>query len=355
MTNVLIIELGGSHIEVIYSIIRLMDIKKCPVHFIGNHQLLPLLPEPEKMAGIAGVADVFSFSEQLKTIFFIRKYIRQHNISTVIIGTAEITIVRNLCFFLPAINCTAIVHNAKKLEHSFTFSKILSRKIKQFLVLGNYLLRELKPDPVFSIASFYPVYFPRPKRVVCSKPAGECWVTIPGGVSELRREYIPLLTALQTTRLDAGIKIIFLGKLYKVPEILELLQKTGTADNTVKTFDDYLDYDTFHSYMLHSDLMLPLLKFDDSDFYSNKRISGSFNLGLGYHIPFLLSSNYKQNDDLSPFSIYYDTMEELITTINKIARDSSAMEAIKNRYTSCNYCSIEAQADYLSNFIIHSS
>jgi len=351
MNDILIIELGGSHMENIYSIIELMNIKKCAVHFIGNKKLVPLLPEPEKLAGIAGVADEFSFNEQIRTFFFIRKYIKKHKIQFVFIGTSEITIIRNLLFFLPKLNYTGIVHNAKKLEASFTFTKILSLRIRKFMVFGNYLLSQLKPDLLFSVAALYAVYFPKPKNVKCVKPAGEFWVTIPGGVSEVRREYIPLLEALIKMPLLPQVKIIFLGKLYQVPEILKLINE-NEGKQTLVTFDDYLDYETFHSYMLYTDVTLPLLKFDDSDFYSNKRISGSFNLGMGYNTPFLLSSNYKQNNDLAPFSIYYETMEELINTINRLATNSSETEEIKAMYKKCTYCSIAAQADMLFNFII---
>ncbi len=352
MKDVLIIELGGSHMENIYSVIELMNIKKCPVHFIGNKKLVPLLPEPEKMAGITGLANEFSFFEQIKAFLFIRKYIKKHRVQAVIIGTTEITIIRNLSFFLPQLNYTGIVHNAKKLEDSYTFSKILSKKIRKFLVFGNYLLSELKPDPVFSICPLYAVHFPKPKRIKCTKPAGDFWVIIPGEVLADRREYTALLQAMIKMPILPQIKIIFLGCLKNSPEITGLVNENLRQQNSIITFEEYLDYDSFHSYMPHADFILPLLKFDNSDFYSNKRISGSFNLGLGYKTPFLLSSNYRQNNDLAPFSMYYDTMEELITTINKVAGDPAETEKIKVSYTQCNYCSIAAQADTLFNFII---
>lgn len=354
--KVLVLEMGGSHIECVYSMVHFLYLKNCPVHVACNKRLLPYLTEPEKLAGLMELPDEFSKTAQITSFLQIRKYIQRHGIDTVIINTTEITIIRNLSFFLPKrINGIGIVHNARKLEKSFTFTKILSKKLKKFFVLGDYLLSQIKPDLVFKVTSFYPVYFPPVRQLTIVKPAGEYWIVIPGEADETRRDYVMLLDAIKNNvSLPAQIKFIFLGK-YKLQAVIDNTAKQEDWWTThITSFDDYLEYDQFHSYIQQADFILPLMKIEHNDFYGNNRISGSFNLGIGYHIPFLLPETYQQNKDLQPFSFYYSNMKELIGLVQRMAENNTEREQLVAAYKKSIFNNIDQLSDNVYDFIVSS-
>ncbi len=350
--NILIIEIGGSHIECVHSMVHFLHLKKCTVHLACNQKLVSSLIELNKLSGLLALENEFSKASQINTFLKIRKYIKKNKIDTIVINTTEITLVRNLSFFLPAINCIGIVHNAKKLEKSFTFTRILSKKIKKFFVLGDYLLSKIQPDPVFKVASFFPIYFPKARQLKKTKPLSDFWVVIPGEAEQKRRDYVALIDAIKATdTLAPNIKFIFLGKYNLYHDIDEATKRSGWWSDRIISFDDYLDYDTFHSYIQQADIILPLLKTERDDFYGSSRISGSFNLGLGYKIPFLLPERYKENKDLTAYSIYYSDTNEIVPLIQQLQANPAWQTGIITAYEKGPFKNIDTLADKVYNFI----
>lgn len=351
--NVLVIEMGGSHIECVYSLVHFLYERNCRLHLICNEKLEGLFPEKHKLEGLATIANELpGLSQQLKCFFFIRKYIRTHKIDAVMINTTEITIVRNLTFFLPKGIVVGLVHNAIKLEKSFTFTKILSRRIKKFLVLGDHLLQHIHPHPVFKVRSFYPVYFPPVKKLLIEKPAGSFWVVVPGEVFSSRRDYIPLLQLLKEHPLPEHIKIIFLGRLKPSDPAYEMAKEQGGANGSLICFEDYVSYDVFHSYLALADMIMPLIKQDGDDFYADKRISGSFNLGLGYQLPFILPLSFQLNKDLSPFGVLYNSTEEILPLLKSLSSENTTtLTGIKEQYRHSRFDNLQWLSLDLYRFI----
>jgi hypothetical protein len=350
--NILLIEMGGSHIECVHSMVHFLYLSKCSIHLACNKKLVPSVIEKNKLSFLLELENEFSPMEQLKTFFTIRKYIRKNKIDTIIINTAEITVIRNLSFFLPAINCVGIVHNAKKLEQSFTFTKILSRRIKKFFVLGDYLLSRINPDPIFKVASFFPVYFPKVKQLTPIKPLPDFWVIVPGEAEQQRRDYVAFIDAVKhTPDLQKNIKFIFLGKYNLQQNFDSAITTSNWWKERFITFDDYLDYDTFHSYIQQANFILPLLKIGKDDFYGSSRISGSFNLGLGYKKPFLLPERYRENKDLANYSIYYTSMKELLLTIQQLSMNDFEQIKIAAAYENGPFKNIDSLAEKVVSFI----
>jgi hypothetical protein len=350
--NVLIIELGGSHIECIYTFVHLLKLEDHTVHLCCNKKLLPLFPEKEQLAGVLPVADTFTSFSQLRTITAIVNYIRRKKIDTLILNTVEITIVRNLSFFIPSkVNCTAIAHNAKKLEKSVTFTKILAKKIRKFYVLSDNLYRHIHPDPIFKVGVFYPIYFPKPKKKNITKPTGEFWVTIAGEAEHIRRDYKLLLENISQGNIHPSIRFIFLGK-YNLDDIVKPEWKESVWwKKHITYFTKQVDYDTFHNYIQLSDILLPLIKLENDELYTNSRISGSFNLGLGYKKPFLLPAHSKLNTELQPYSLYYNDMNELMDRIDQFRNDQQLQEDIEKAYVDGPFNNVDDMSSAVCSFI----
>ena len=350
--NVLLLEMGGSHIECVYSYLHLLKVKNHQVHLACNQKLVALFPEQDQLDGLLMLKDKFSFSEQIKAFLQIRNYIQKNNITHLIINTCELKIIRNLFLFLPKkINCTGLVHNAKKLEKSVTFTKLLSIKMKKYLVLGDFLLKNIQPFHKFQVQSFYPIYFPEVKNKTVQKPNGAFWICIPGGASHERRDYLLLIEALSKIALPIQIKFIFLGKYY----LNEVVSKSTTESewwkNHIISFEEEVPYDIFHQYIQQSDFILPLIKMENDTMYGLSRISGSFNLGLGYKKPFLMPENYQTNTDLLPYSLYYKNISQLLDLIATCYSDKTPIDLIQQKYNSGPFKDFNEMSEQFCSFI----
>lgn len=350
--NILLIEAGGSHIECMYSLIHILSRNNERVFVACNKKLVSLLKEPSKLAGLLELPDDISKKQHFLLSLKIRKYIRQQKIEAVVINTTEIRFIRNLLFLLPKLNYTGIIHNTKGLEKSFTFTKLVSRKVRKFFVLGDYLLSELNPHPVFRVAPFYPVYFPEVKTAFAKKSANEIWITIPGIAEQNRKDYLGLMQAIERNELDPAIKFIFLGKNKLSQPMIAQLSDSDKLKQHVITFANYIDYDEFHSYIQQSDFILPLLKTSNDDFFGNNRISGSFNLGLGYKLPFLLPESYNVNSDLQPYSIYYSDLNNMLNQVQALQGDQTDVLKIKKAYDSGRFNKVDEVLQDAYKFIL---
>ena len=350
--KVAIVEVGGSHVETLYTLVYLLQLKDCEITLVINQKLLPLIYDRSGIKNIKTVPDDLSkLFVQLREFGRLRGFLKKEEIETVFIGTTEIKPVRTLVFFLPVKNIIGIVHHTRKLEKGSTFKNILSLRMRKFMVLGDYLLKELKPLSKYKVASIDAVYFPPVKELKVFKPPHEFWVVIPGMVHSDRRDYLPLIEKLSKSTLRKELKIIFLGYLPKEEKDIRLaLQIWKDASSYVITFDEYLDYDVFHSYMSKADLVLPLIKMEGDRFYNDSRTSGSLNLGLGYQKPFLLPSTYN-NNIIAPFSIYYSSHDELIEKMVRYTEDSNELDSLKLQYNQKGFSNYEKQANDLMRFI----
>lgn len=350
--NVLIIEIGGSHVENMYTLILLLKRKGCNLHIICNAKLVSLLNDTSIVSRITAVPDALTPARQVRSFLLIRRYIRKEKIDAVIIGTTEITVVKNLTFFLPAMNITGIVHNARKLEQSFTFSTIMFRRIRKYLVMGDHLLHQLKAEPKYAVGALNAYFFPPVAQLLVQKPAGQTWVVIPGAVEEKRRDYTGCFDALSRSHIKENLHIILPGYYNEPaqPAIAAAIRRLCQAGCKVTTFDHYLSYDLFHSYVQQSDVLLPLYKTGDDTFYAGARISGTNNLGLAYRIPFLLPDTYS-NDDVTPFAISYHDNEALAATILQLAAGNLSLQQITDNYNAARHLDIDVQADKLMRFI----
>ena len=351
--KILILELGGSHIECAYSFAHYLQLEGHGVFLCCNEKLVSLYPEKSLLKDLLAVPDTLTGIKQFGTYLRIRKFIRKHKINHLVVNTTEIKPVRNLSFFIPGkTNCTGLVHNAKKLERSSTFVNILSRKMRKYFVPGDYLLSQVKPHALFNVAAFYPVYFPEAKPITVTKPSDEFWVITPGEMNSDRRDYLPLIDGILAGKATGKIKFIFLGNDKMKEEIKPGQRNSVMWQEHIISFNGQVEYNSFHQYITLADIILPLVKIEGDEMYGQSRISGSYNLGLGYHKPFLLPINCKANTDLAPYSLYYGNFNELFTLINSIAGDHTQLEVIKKNYTTGAFGDLTKMAKEVTSFIL---
>lgn len=340
--------------ENIYSLVHLLTMKQYKVFLVCNENLNELIKEREKIEQVFLVpTELKPIRVQKEVLRLTRKIIGDKKIDTIIFGTTEIKPVRNILPLLPRINMLGIVHDALKLDSSGTFKYIYSFRIKKYFVFGDFIKNNLKRSIKQKLFAFYPCYFPiLSVNEAPVKIEGEKWIIVPGVVKGERKDYIPLLKKVLAVGMPGNIKIIFLGKLYKEElEIVDLVQKINHHEQNIKTFDEFLTYDLFHSYLQKADFILPLLKISEDFFYGNTKISGAFNLAYSYRLPMLLPDSYKKNTDLTPFSVYYKSMDELYQLLLSINSNRMNTMEIKNSYRASKKFDFNTMADEIASFI----
>lgn len=351
--NVLIVELGGSHMENVYTIVHLLYLKNQTIYLACNEKLSGLIKEKDKIEEIFLVPDdLTAFKTQIATFKKIRRIVRDRKVDLIIFGTSEIKPVRNLLPFLNGVKCIGIVHDSQKLENSGTFKHIYPFWIKGYLVFGDYIRNNLVKFPQNKLFPFYPAYFPKPDESLSEKKGKEKWVVVPGIVASERKDYKLLLEKLSEGPFPKNLKLIFLGKFPKEEIFLwSLLHKINANAQNIIVFDDFVNYDIFHNYISSADFLLPLLKISGDSFYNKSRISGAFNLAYGYQLPIILPSSYAENTDLTRYAIYYETIENLIEILKLVSNNVDLESDIKTRYQSGKTFNLEGMANRFLSFI----
>lgn len=338
-----------SHAECIYS--QVLFIKKAgyTVHFIGNIDL----KERIKSFGF----DSYLFFEekefkQLKTAYKIKNAIVRQNSKYVIFNTAQGNFVRLLSLlpFPKDIRFVGLMHNTKKLHSSFS-QKIINRRIKKYFVLNQYITasQKKKLDNI-QLQEFYPIYFPEFKVVNLPKQKNEIWITIPGAVEVHRKDYLGFLDIIKDKScLADNIKFIFLGRCKmtegKGKEVMEYVKKYNLEDK-IQLFTNFINDDLFHSYLLNSDFIMPLihpLQNNYTDFLESK-ISGSFNLGFAYKKPFLCYEDYREYEDFKFNALFYNS-SNLLSLLKDISRNNFSYP--REMYSNSKWNFNAQQSNYL--------
>ncbi|MGJ7033440.1 hypothetical protein [Niabella hirudinis] len=347
--KVLVIELGGSHLENIYTLVHFLKQKNAEVFFLCNEGLKPLLKDTHYYS------HCFFAPDDLKGNWFsmagrIRKIVKQHQIDQIIFGTVESRAVRKMLVWLPGIKITGIIHDAQKLGKSLTFKYVYPFRIKKYIVFGNFILNAVERFPHNRLFPFFPVYFPPPDPVpIHEKLPGERWIIVPGVVSAKRKDFIPLLQQIDEKGLPSNVKLVFLGNLQSAETAIEtLVHRINKKEARIIYFKGYVDYNTFHRYIAKADYILPLVKGREDTVYGKTRVSGAYHLAYGYRKPLLLPAAYKINTDLATISLYYETMDDLIAILGGIVLPDPFREA----FNALPFYDYSSEAEKLYRFLL---
>jgi hypothetical protein len=216
---------------------------------------------------------------------------------------------------------------------SFT-QRLISRRIRRYYVLMDYLLGDLPASTGCRFAAVSPIFHAASAPEATAKPPGEFWICIPGEVEFRRRDYQGLAEAVRKTPPDPRIRFILLGSAQTKDSaaFLELLGRTGRSSQFL-VFPDYVRQEVFAGYLARCDVILPLTHpgiglYAD---YRHHQVSGSFLEALAYSVPMLLDGSWTGVREFEEISLFYD-LEELIPTINRLAQDSNPLAQVRDRY-----------------------
>lgn len=327
--TIALLELGGSHVECLYAQVLFLQ-PTHEVHVICNRHLWPELAH---MEGISGHQLHDTGGSRRQVIAQVKKYLKAHHIQYLVINTTEISLVRDLVLRLlfSRINITGIVHNARKLNNSFTMRKMTGLKVKKFFVLNDALLAHIHAAKGTAVSSFYPVFFPHTGKPL-PKQEGECWVGVPGSIDGSRRDYTTLLEQIHTHGLPPDMKIIFLGGFYpeRDPDIAARLNALppDLRQQLVTFGPELVPQPVFDSWMRQTDVLLPLLhpgvhKFPE---YLTTRISGAYNLSFGYQVPLLMEQSFSTWGDLAQHALFY-AVPDLPAVLRQLAANPAPLHA----------------------------
>lgn len=326
--RVALIELGGSHDECLYSQVRFLRERGVKLTLIVSANLenaISLYGELEQVY----LVDILNKRglTQWKIVFQLWQYIQENQFDKVVFNTAHGNVLRKLMLFPfdKKIIFAGIAHNTKKLISSGS-QRLISRKVKRYYLLSQGLLDNLPQDVrnQYQFSVFYPIYFPTFKEIPVHKKEGDIWICIPGQVQFKRRDYKTLLGLLEKEKLDNRIKFVLLGRAthseYNDGEYVKNKVKELGLSARFLFWDDFIDYDTFHSYLKASDFVLPLAhpSSDEYEAYFKYKISGSFNLAYAYNKPLLMENTFKTVSEFTDDNSVFYAKEALVSILNQL-------------------------------------
>ncbi|MBU2945203.1 hypothetical protein [Zobellia uliginosa] len=324
-----VIEISTSHEECLYSQALFMENTEIELDvFIHPKLNAQILPYKELFNTIFFVKERKGLFKNIRGSIQLLKSLKAYDL--LIFNTASSSkVIRNTVFFLnlyPKIKCIGLLHNTKKLNKSFT-QKIISTKIKKYFVLADHLIQSYPKN--IKLNSFYPIFFPV-SNIVIRKDKNDIWIVIPGRIDLSRRNYSILLNALEKAENLLNIKFIFLGKLLNITEEGSALLsqfKSSKFSSQIVTFDRFIENEEYHAYLSKADMVMPLLKHDNS--YLTNKISGSFNLAYAHKKPLLSQDFFNEIDDLAGQTVFYNE-ENLHSILEKINQRKLKYPAFKN-------------------------
>jgi len=306
--RVALIEVTGSHDECLLTQLRIL--KNRP----GTHVSLFVTPGLEGQVAGSGAVDELNVMPMNRGIRGLPDAVRLRNrlvggrFDRVIINTCQGKAVRNL-LMLPypeRMRFIGVLHHTDKLTRSTT-QRLIGLRVKRYFVLSDRLVPQGHGSgPVFSY--FYPIEFPVFPGTLPPKPPGEIWVCIPGQVEEKRRDYQSLLSAIETRGLPTHVRLILLGRYGHSATgraVRARVEALGLTER-ILMWEDFVPNEVFHAHMRQCDAVLPLLHPESASFsmYDN-RVTGAFNLAIGYGLTLLLDRSFEGISDFDGRSILY--------------------------------------------------
>ncbi|MFC2115194.1 hypothetical protein ACFLTU_01875 [Bacteroidota bacterium] len=352
--NIALIEFGGSHDECLYSQVLFLKKYNYRVHlllFEDHYRRINLWPEVDNWQTWLSPSGKMG---EWKLVFKILKFLRRNNISKAVINTAEGNTIRKLSIASgKKIEYIGIIHLARKLWTSGT-QKIISRKIKKYFVLADFINENLgMKDPGLDTEFFYPVFFPKTELPTPEPENRDFLVCVPGAVDFARRDYNALMDEIRLSGIPTQIRFMLLGRTTG-PDGKNLISRIR-ADGLEKqfiTFEGFLDYKLFYENISISDLILPLItpgSFDYND-YLNYKVTGSYNLAWGFQRPMLMHDSFSDYRIFRETSVFFRS-GEMMQAIEELAGQEDRLGKLRKNISGLKDFDFDVQAEKYVNFI----
>ena len=327
--KIALIELGGSHDECLYSHIKIIkSTADTDLTLICSESL----KENVKLYDSVDNKWFVSLRSGLKQwidIYRLWRRCKKEQFDKIVLNTAQgKTISRFLRFpFGAKTKFYGILHDTKKIGSSHS-QKIISRKVKRYFILNEYLAQNIKNEHKHDLkfAVFYPIFFPTYPQIPVDKKDDELWVCIPGQVELKRRDYKSLFDSIATHGIKKNVKILLLGKYGHAhgdgEYVLGKINDLSVSDHFL-VWKTFIPVDTFHVMVQHSDFILPLIheESDSGNLYKTQ-ISGAYNLAVAYRKPLLMEKHVI--DTLADYECIAYQKDDIMKTINSLEKSTPA-------------------------------
>lgn len=307
--RIALVEIAGSHDECLMTQMLALRSVSAHVTWITGSAMYARCAHLHSLIDDVHIVDVEGKAwGDFRKVKRIVAFLTENQISKVVFNTAQGGHVRNLAMLMPKnIRCYGIIHTLRKFQDSFT-QKIISKTVKNYVVLSDDLLAKTKIPEGIRVGTFYPVDFPHFDTQV-DKPEDETWITLTGGMETRRKDLAAMMDILHQT--PEKVRFIFLGKTdLNDPGAQTFIHdlKNQEMTNRVVWFDDFVSQEQFDAFLRQTDFLLPLIHPDtpSSEQYIRNQISGAFLLSFSYQIPLLIHHRYEQEKDLRESSWFYD-------------------------------------------------
>lgn len=346
--RVALIELSTSHDECLYAQVKMLKSDK------NIHLTLICNEKHRDNVKYYDLVNTIEFVQINKGIhvwldlFRVRKMMLKGNFDKIVFNTAQGPLLKKL-LMLPfgKTDMIGTLHNTNKLNGSVG-QKIISKKIRKYFVLNDYLLDTIRPKdhPALQFASYYPIFFPTFPEINVTKKENEIWICVPGQVELKRRDYNSLFDSIEKTGIKAAVRFILLGRCSHAHgdgnQVKDWILQNNLTDHFM-LFDDFISPELFHSILKKCDYVLPLIHplHKSFDLYKTQ-VSGAYNLAFAYKKPLLMEKSFSLYTDFKDNSVFYDC-NQIMETLNNVKPDSSAafyteekwnFEFQKNKYLS---------------------
>jgi len=352
--EIALIELGDSHEDILHSQVRFLQWGGYRVHLLIAAELEPRLP-----ATGADVLQVLpplgSWGGRARALLSLRRYLHRHGLRRVILSTAQGARARDFCWTGGAgLELTGILHNARKLaEGSFT-QRLISRRVRSYFVLADYILASLREAGYAGrVQSIHPVFYPEAPPDTSSNDPETLQICIPGAMSYRRRDYAGLHEALSSAPIAEGVRLVFLGDSDRGdgPAIRRRFRDWEDR-GACRFFRGFVAPGVFYAELAGSHLILPLIHPSTPLFqnYLAYQISGTFLLAFGFRKPMLLYEAFEGKEDFRGNTLFYRG-SGLVPTVNRLVRDRAPLEACRAALISSDRFTFEAQARRYLDFV----
>jgi hypothetical protein len=350
--KVALIEVGGSHDECLLSQLVALKRRGCAIVLVVNKRIHERNPQFNEW--VDEWIDVDFVGKAWKDFTLVRKMmkdIKNTGAKRVIFNTGQGGIVRNavvLCLF-SKLKFFGIIHTTRKFQGSTT-QKVISWKMKRYLVLSQHLLQSVDPPKNVHLDYFYPLRFPSfPEK---TKEVKELQITLIGGVESRRKDLSGFIGMIAKTE---NVHFTFLGKsdptTDEVKTMNEQLAFHGLSER-VTLFDAFVSHEKFDEVLQDSDAILPLIHPNtlSADQYFRNQIAGAMTASFSYKIPMLLHQGYAAIKEMETAAIYYeiDTFDQAIVTLGK---EKESIKGAMSEHTSYQQ---EFQESRYADFILDS-
>lgn len=348
---VALVEVAGSHDECLLSQLVALKGRDCKVILVCNKRIKERNPQFSKWVDEWILVDFFS--KAWKDFMLVRKMmkdIKKVGAKHIIFNTGQGGIVRNavVLSMFSKLKFFGLIHTTRKFQGSAT-QKVISWKVKNYLVLSQHLLASIDPPKNVKLDYFYPLRFPSFSEKLVKNDVLQ--ITLIGGVENRRKDlsgFIEMIGELE------NVHFTFLGRTDpesdEVKHWKEELIARGLI-NHITLFDGFVSQEKFDAVLQQSDAILPLIhpNTPSADQYFKNQIAGAMTVSFSYKIPMLLHQQYASIQEMETAAIYYDSE----TFKSALAKLPIEKDVVKQKMMEEQAYQKEFQESRYANFIFN--